>query len=599
MVCFKEGKPFSGSQFLQAVNDHVSAFCFSDAISCIEQVVRLQPAVPRSALDFVKKAVYGVLEILLVDDACFPKLVATFVNNHQNAVSCWDHDTSWWIAQFHKWLIVFYDFSAEYPLRKVHCKVFTGIQRRRTIIREVLRVLLSEPSWKRRWTWARWLLLLRLYPRLMNLKVALDARIAVLLLSGSIRAQCKLAVRGVLFGCTILLSRPDYPAVAEAKFGVIPGAHSNDDHSIFRHDAAHQWFLLHRYCTSLVTPLGDALDVRLTYCKPHGSAAGVAALLDTRRLVSPHGRPLSHSEGTVSHCFSEPNASLSVKDTARTLCQFLPGAYYGSPGRRFLPSGHPMHLETLGSHASSLSVKLVLHQFSVYHVASPRFLGTLESLSPWLSVLCVKLDQREPETVKELALQYRAGVDLPWKKLRLQTIREAVQCDRPRNRHGACLARCGCDSEHPAVGDARALRVLALGRNEVKKDPDAVHRVGSVRHAEIGCLLQVLRADGTFPNWSDLPSDEHRSPFEQRSRNHDASRPCMYIVELDDYDVGYWDAQACPLCTPALAKSGVRAQHFATPTGFVSRNVRYCKDIEAPTLDFALQRQPAKKCNTA
>lgn len=203
------------------------------------------------------------------------------------------------------------------------------------------------------------------------------------------------------------------------------------------------------------------------------------------------------------------------------------------------------------------------------------------------------MSENETVSISNNAFQYHPGIDPPVKLFRLAAINQALACDRPRHRHGACMAMCSCDvSQHRE----RLGVVLAVGKNEVQKDPTKVHRSGSVRHAEISCLLQVVQLSYRMLVAQRLAFAQvlqQNKTFSFRDANHLLSPqkrprlrdpPCMYIVELDDYDVGYWEAQACPLCTPALAKAGVRMQHFTTPNGFASQQIRFRPTIEYDVL---------------
>lgn len=49
--------------------------------------------------------------------------------------------------------------------------------------------------------------------------------------------------------------------------------------------------------------------------------------------------------------------------------------------------------------------------------------------------------------------------------------------------------------------------------------------------------------------------------------NNDSSIYSIYIVEIDEYKIGYCDAQACPSCIAALIKSGIQYQLYTTPNG--------------------------------
>lgn len=75
-----------------------------------------------------------------------------------------------------------------------------------------------------------------------------------------------------------------------------------------------------------------------------------------------------------------------------------------------------------------------------------------------------------------------------------------------------------------------------------------------------------------------LPVTDRRESSNKK-RRLDADQFCIYIVEIDNYEIGYSDAQACPSCTAALIKSGIARQYYTTPNGYSSEPVKYNPQI--------------------
>ncbi|XP_053990752.1 uncharacterized protein LOC128882928 isoform X2 [Hylaeus volcanicus] len=225
------------------------------------------------------------------------------------------------------------------------------------------------------------------------------------------------------------------------------------------------------------------------------------------------------------------------------------------------PSHHFTDISFLGSFANRLSQCLYKNQFTFSQIVSSKFIPTLYKAYEWMSLLSVFLFEKPSQLLKR-AFQYHKGIDGIHKIPHLIAIEQAILCSRERHRHGACLIQSSLENNH-------LIQIVSKGRNQ------------GYCLLENALLLQQMSQSTLVDLRLSTPS---LLPFENPSKIHS-----IYIVELDDYDIGYCDAQACPLCTTALEKVGVSKQYYSTPYGIRYETFPFLPNVKAPTLDFVFK----------
>lgn len=340
---------FSGSRFLQAVNNSLSCFCFRDALDIVLGVAVTKNSAPSDDVRrFVARAYRRILEVLLVDQDYYPKIVAHYVYRFGKDVSL-ERECTNTASRFNVWLLTSLDFSpsslaSERPTPK-------RAEQQRKCIRELLSQLRADPLLEQRWNWARWLLFLRLFRYFFY--SPLDSRTLLLLLYAALRAQKASRIVGLLF-CSLLLS-VNVEHNDGAHVTAFPILRASDQQQDL---LGLLWMQLFRYCvaSSPSTSVINALDL---------SYSGFT------------------SSGVRAECFHVATL-FTLKDVIKFISNGLPGGFTGalSASRVDHRRRDVLASECLGSFTHPLYVALTLRQFGLYNVR-----GSFALYSQAMSVL--------------------------------------------------------------------------------------------------------------------------------------------------------------------------------------------------------------------